>query len=304
MLAGIEKALQAGPVNKAEEEMTAIDTLLAGLFDYAGLYPPASLGMRSAANHFIEYGRGGHAWALGRFIVDLDRVDELRSIAGGSFNEFRPSVIATESAVWDNLASQIHNGNRIDALEIKCSRAEDVERIAAHIPRQLVTYFEVSMDADGQAALKPIAALGARAKIRMGGVVAEAFPSIPDIVQMLKALADLRLAFKATAGLHHPLRSRRPLTYQPQGPTGIMHGFVNLCCAAALLYFGGNTADAAGLLDEQDSSAWRITQDAIQWHDRSWTVGQLAEVRNQFLISIGSCSFEEPIHDLESLGWL
>ena len=138
----------------------------------------------------------------------------------------------------------------------------------------------------------------------MGGVVAESFPSVPEVVQMLQALADLRLTFKATAGLHHPLRSRRPLTYQPQSPTGIMHGFVNVCCAASLVYAAGEAGDAAALLEDEDPSAWRVTSDAIQWRDRSFAVDQLADVRKQFLISIGSCSFEEPVRDLQSLGWL
>lgn len=284
--------------------MTAIETLLTGLLDYAGLYPPASLGIRSAANNYIEYSRGPHAWALGRFIVNLDRVDELRSIAGESFNEFRLSVIVTENADWDSVTAQISRGARIDTLEIKYSRAEDVKRIVAQIPQGLVTYFEVGMDAGGRAALKSIADVGARAKIRMGGVVVEAFPSVPNVVQMLQELAGLRLPFKATAGLHHPLRSRRPLTYQPQSPSGIMHGFVNLCCAATLASAGGEAGDVAALLEDQDPSAWRETSDSIQWRDLSWTVNQLAGLRNQFLTSIGSCSFEEPIRDLESLGWL
>lgn len=284
--------------------MTAIETLLTGLFDYAGLYPPASLGIRSAANNYVEYSRGPHASALGRFIVNLDRIDELRSIACDSFNDFRLSVIATENADWESLAAQIRSGARIDAVEIKCSHAEDVERIGSYIPRSVVTFFEVSTDAGGRAALKSIAAAGARAKTRMGGVVAEALPPVADVAEMLQALAGLRLPFKATAGLHHPLRSRRPLTYQPQSPTAIMHGFLNVCSAAALVYFGGEARDAAALLDEQDSSAWRVTPDALHWRDRSWTVDQLAEMRKQFLVSIGSCSFEEPIRDLESLGWL
>ncbi len=240
---------------------------------------------------------------MGRFIVNLDRVDELRSIAGDSFNQFRLSVIATESSDWEGLATQIRSGAPIETLEIKCSHAEDVERIASHIPRNVVTYFEVGMDAGGLAALKSIAAVGARAKIRMGGVVAESFPSVRDVAQMLQELAEVRLPFKATAGLHHPMRSRRPLTYQPQSPTGIMHGFVNVCCAAALVYAGGEASDAAALLEDQDPSAWRVTS-AIQWRDRSFAVDQLAEVRTQFLISIGSCSFDEPIRDLQSLGWL
>ena len=79
----------------------------------------------------------------------------------------------------------------------------------------------------------------------MGGIVAEAIPSITDVTQTLRTLATIRLPFKATAGLHHPLRSTQPLTYRPQSPTGLMHGFVNLSAAAALLYFGGSVEEAA-----------------------------------------------------------
>jgi len=65
--------------------MTAIETLLAGLIDYAGLYPPASLDMRTAARNYVSYQNGPHAFALGRFIVDIARTDELRGFAGDAF---------------------------------------------------------------------------------------------------------------------------------------------------------------------------------------------------------------------------
>jgi hypothetical protein len=303
VLAGIEEALQAERANQ-EEEMTAIETLLAGLFDYAGLYPPASLSMLSAANNYLEYSRGKHAGALGRFIVNADRIEELRSIAGDSFGRFRLSVIAPEGMDRAALASLMESGARIDAVEIKCSGAEDAKRIAAQMATGTSTFVEVGMDAAGLEALKAIANTGRRAKIRMGGVVPDAIPSIFEVVQMLKALVEHQLPFKATAGLHHPVRSRRALTYKEQSPQGIMHGFTNVACTAALLYFGGGAVEAEALMAEQDPSAWRVSAEAIQRHDRSWTVGQLKEMRSQFLISIGSCSFEEPIHDLESLGWL
>ena len=283
--------------------MNAMDALLAGLFDYAGLYPPASLSMRSAANNYLEYSRRAHATALGRFIVNFDRLDELRSIAGDSFRRFRLSAIVAENSDWERLAAEIREGAPIDTVEIKCSAA-DMERIARQIPPEVTAFFEVGMDDAGRDALKVISGAGAHAKIRMGGVVAEAFPASSAVLRMLQAMAELRLSFKATAGLHHPVRSRRPLTYQPQSPQGTMHGFVNLGCAAALIYFGGEGSEAEELLEEQDASAWRVTTDAIRWRDRSWTAGQIAEVRSKFLLSIGSCSFEEPIHDLESLRWL
>jgi hypothetical protein len=278
--------------------------LLAGLFDYAGLYPPASLSMRSAANNYLEYSSGRHVAALGRFIVNLDRIDELRSIAGDSFGRFRLSVVATENADWDKLVAQVRDGAPIGAVEIKCGSAAEIERIGRAIPRDLTGFFEIGMDEAGRDLLKTVVAAGARAKIRMGGVVADAFPSSSVVAQMLQALAELRVPFKATAGLHHPVRSRRPFTYQPQSPQGVMHGFVNLCCAAALMYFGGDRKEAEAVLEEQDPSAWRIKPDAIHWRDRRWNADQVSEMRSRFLFSIGSCSFEEPIRDLESLGWL
>lgn len=283
--------------------MSAIQNVLAGLFDYAGLYPPASLSMRSAANNYVEYSGGKHALGLGRFIVNLDRVEELRSAAGDAFGRFRLSVIATEDADREKLFAEIRDGAPIQTVEIKCGAAE-IERIAHRIPRELKTYFEIGMNDTGRAALKTIAAAGGRAKIRMGGVTAEAFPAASDVAQMLGAMAELHLPFKGTAGLHHPVRSRRPLTYQAQSPQGMMHGFVNLCCAATLIYFGGDCVAAQALLEEQDPSAWRMSPDLIEWRDRSWSANQISEMRSGFLISIGSCSFEEPIRDLESLGWL
>jgi hypothetical protein len=301
MLAGIEEALQAERIDTDEEEMTAIEALLTGLFDYAGLYPPASLDLATAVRNYTDYRRGERAWALGRFIVNLDRIDELRTIAGSAIDDWSLSVIATRDSDWDGLAGLIRSGVRIDAVEIKCRGTECMERVIRSIPE---TYFEVSSDAAGRDALKSVTKAGARAKLRMGGVVADAFPPTEEVAPTLKALAEIGLPFKATAGLHHPLRGARRLTYQQESPTGTMHGFVNLSCAAAVIYFDGETSDAIAVLSEQDPSSFGITSTAIQWRERSWTVDQLAEVRRRFLISIGSCSFEEPIQDLERLKWL
>ena len=82
MLAGIEETVHAREPLEVNDGTTAIETLLAGLIDYAGLYPPASLDMRAAVENYRQYRGGKHAFALGRFIVDIDRVDELRAAAG------------------------------------------------------------------------------------------------------------------------------------------------------------------------------------------------------------------------------
>jgi hypothetical protein len=57
------------------------------------------------------------------------------------------------------------------------------------------------------------------------------------------------------------------------------------------------------ILEEPDAGAWTLSQDVLSWRSRRWTSDQLSEARKRF-VSFGSCSFEEPIRDLEAMGWL
>lgn len=282
--------------------MTAVDTLLAGLFDYAGLYPPASLDMQTAVRNYLRYAQSAHRGALGRFVVSADRVGEVRSAAGQSFSEMKLSLLVAAEANLGSMSELLAEPGRV-ALECKASQASDVERICAQVPVHTECYFEIPMVAD-EKLLDAIKVRGARAKLRMGGVVADAFPQAQAIAVILQALAERHLAFKATAGLHHPIRSRHPFTYASDSAAGMMHGFLNLAFAATLLHFGGTAGEALHVLEEEDPSAWRVLPDAIQCRAFRWSVDQLRAVREQFFISIGSCSFEEPIRDLELLGWL
>jgi hypothetical protein len=282
-------------------QVSAIESLLAGLVDYAGLYPPAGLDMRSAVENYLTYKRGKHAYALGRFIVDVHRVDELRAVATDALRNMRLSVIVSAPSAVDLVSAFIDEGVPIEAVELKAASTAEMQRLAA--APKIETYIEIPMGATSSALLEIFAAAGAGVKLRMGGVVAEAFPPAAAVAEMLGALHRHGLAFKATAGLHHPLRARHPVTYAPDSPTGTMHGFINLVCAAALVHFGGNIGEAATILEEQDPGAWHLTPDAITWRSHTWSAEHIAEVRKQF-VAFGSCSFEEPTGELEKLGWL
>src|SRR5579859_5570902 len=298
MLARIEEAVYA----RKSFEVSAIETLLAGLIDYAGLYPPASLDMRSAVENYRAYRSGKHAFALGRFIVDINRMDDLLA-AAGDIREFRLSVIVSQPGDRDCLAKLIQQGVPIEAIEMKAGSRADVERISLSLPQGVETYFEVPVEPIQPDVLCAISATGGRVKLRMGGVIPEAFPSTRAVARALVAYARAGLAFKATAGLHHPLRSTHRLTYLPESPTGLMHGFVNLMCAAAWIYSDRDAGEAEPILDEQDLEAWILAPTEIAWRSHRWTVDRLSEARKKF-VSFGSCSFEDPIRDLEALGWL
>lgn len=284
--------------------MSAIDILLTDLFDYAGLYPPAGLDMHAAVRNYLKYSRGSHARALGRFVVDVDRFSELSEAAGDSLRGIRLSLIATPETDWSRLPRLLSDGYQIEAIEIKSAAPAEIERIAKRIPASLILYVEVPLPAQSEELLKVAAAVGARIKVRMGGITTEAIPATQTVADMLKALAVRRISFKATAGLHHPLRARHPLTDEPGSPVGMMHGFVNLACASALVHFGGEAEEARRLLDEEDREAWRIMNDSIALGSYHWSAAQLSTVRSEFMISFGSCSLVEPIRDLEALEWL
>jgi hypothetical protein len=92
--------------------------------------------------------------------------------------------------------------------------------------------------------------------------------------------------FKATAGLHQALRRDGE------------HGFLNLLAAAV---FPGEEEDA---LAERDPAAFALTRDELSWRGRVAGTAELARARSERLHSIGSCSFFEPMEELEQLGVL
>jgi len=254
----------------------ALRVLLEGLIDYAGLFPPAALTMQEAVRNYARYRDGEYAWALGRFVLPQERVGEVPS-------DFPLSVLGID----------VSPAGTTSTFEVKATSADDVARIAA-VAAGHVVYVEIA-----DLALVPLLARhGLRAKIRTGGIAAEAFPPIDDIAAFLRACRAAGVAFKATAGLHHPLRCVRPLTYAADAPTGTMHGFLNVFLAAAMI------EDAEGILREDDPQAFRFEDDGVSWRDRHVGIEALRMTRRTFALSFGSCSFEEPIDDLRALGWL
>lgn len=284
--------------------MNAIDNLLSGLIDYAGLYPPAGLDIQTAVRNYLAYRKEIHAAFLGRFIVDWRRLSELREIAGGSLADLPLSVIASSSEDLSNIAQLRKDGFHIESIEVKPDGLDEIGLKTVWVRPEATVYFEVPMMPLDVEVLTFIRMVNARVKIRTGGVTAAAVPSSEVVAAMLTAMAGRDLEFKATAGLHHPIRGCHPFTSKPDSETGIMHGFLNLFLAATDVYFGGTEDRAQQILNEQDAEAFRMTADTIGWRSLQWSAEQVRTVRREFAISFGSCSFVEPIQGLESMGWL
>ena len=281
--------------------MTAMDCMLEGLFDYAGLYPPASVDMRTAVRSYLRSRHSTESKVLGRFVVDIARVEEMRAEAGDAMADLPVSLIVGAGGDTDRIGQLRSEGVRIEALEWKAGAAglHDSERAMTAVERY-VELPAARLDSNLVEALKRS---GLRVKLRSGGLEAGAFPSVEEMARALVLLAEHKIQFKVTAGLHHPLRGEYRLTYASDSLVAPMHGFVNVVCAAALAYGGGGVEEVASVLAERDAGAWRVGPNEIVCGSIAWSADEIREVRQEFLTSIGSCSFVEPLQGLEALGW-
>jgi hypothetical protein len=80
-----------------------------------------------------------------------------------------------------------------------------------------------------------------------------------------------------------------------------MYGFLNVFIAAALVYAGESEDNALAVLQEEDPVAFSFSDDAIAWRDKRVDAEQIRASRADFAISFGSCSFREPVDEIESL---
>ena len=133
-------------------------------------------------------------------------------------------------------------------------------------------------------------------KLRTGGLEAAAFPSADELAAVIHLCAMKRVAWKATAGLHHPL----PQSSRYVGAT--MHGFLDLLVATTLACVRDlDVATLSRILAEQDAMQFVFDDDGLRWRDDSASVSQIAEARKRF-VSFGSCSFNEPRMELAEIG--
>ncbi len=324
-------------------ETRTLRALLDGLIDYAGLFPPAGLSMADAVARYADYRDRPHAWMLGRFVVPCGRLTELEHAAASFATRERPWPLATLAGA--DLSADLEaltrfraahegagglggprsaNSGRfvVASLDVKIAGAADVERVSAVLPRDVDLWLEVTPlpargpapepDPDLAATLEAIQRAGHGAKLRTGGVVPELIPSAATVACFLVAALRAGVRSKATAGLHHPVRSRQALTYEADSPRAVMHGFLNVFLAAALgrarLAQGASAEDVEAalvdLLEEEDPRAFVFTDDEWRWREYRLDRAALTEGRQAAAVSFGSCSFEEPLTDLAALGWL
>ena len=272
--------------------MRSIEAFLQRLIDYAGLFPPASLDMTAAAENYRRNLAQRHSWMLGRFVVPFaasrdDIADKNLSILATPEELIQPKSPPPAESVF----------------EVKVRDASQIADVRKALPIQTI-YIEAVGGKWSPGFFDAIAEAKARAKIRTGGITAADFPSAHDIATFAANCKRVSVPWKATAGLHHPFRGVHRLTYEPDSASAPMHGFVNVFLAAALIHSGGDGSAAIDLLNEEDPAAFAFDDGGVTWREFRLSTDQIKAARERFAISFGSCSFAEPVSDLQKFGLL
>ena len=139
-------------------------------------------------------------------------------------------------------------------------------------------------------------------KLRCGGLAPADVPSLEQVAFVIEAARQARVPLKATAGLHHPLRG---MDHTGTGKEAVpMHGFLNVFGAAVLGHARRlGAADLLPILESRDPADF-VFDDAFSWQHHRASAEEVDVARGEAATSYGSCSFAEPLEDLEALGFL
>ncbi len=235
---------------------------------------------------------------------------------------------AGDSAGFEAAIRQIEQFNRqhheprngkaiVDAIEVKADTIDQVQEIATRLPKDLVAFLEIPHQDDPRSLVESIAQQGSsgenaatgqgklRAKIRTGGVTADLIPSPEEAARFIAVCAEQKVGFKATAGLHHPLRSEFPLTYEAHSPRATMHGFLNVFAAAVVAFsLDVTTEQLAAIIASETATELSLAGPRMRVGQFEISAEQIAVARQQGIESFGSCSFDEPTKEIEALGFL
>ena len=256
-------------VNTAAATSTdARRALLARLIDHAPLFPPARLPLPEALAAHRRARESPEAWMLGRFVCPASRLAE---VAG----EPLQLAVVLDGAWGDTTA--LEGDGRVEAVEARL--AGDPAALVGAAPE---VYVELPLDGELERRIETLAGLGLRAKVRCGG---ERVPASEELARFVRLCRESGVPFKATAGLHHALRSSE------------QHGFLNLLAAAV---FGGERE----ALEDDDPTAFAVERERFAWRGREADSDEVARVRRELFVGFGSCDFSEPVEELEALAIL
>src|SRR5215472_10200997 len=298
----------------------SLRALLNQAIDYAGMFPPCALALEPALRNQANYVCSPEAWMLNGLVLPVEQFEPAKQFVS-EFDHQHPLRVAvlgpkTTSAnafrgKLEYATTAIRSFSKYDVDLLSVSHVEmflpdDVGSASLEEADPVTGELPVFWEAPPERAEQTIALIASHNsdkdmakfgyKLRTGGVTTDAFPTSAQIARALVTAATHQLPIKFTAGLHHPIRQFRDEVKTK------MHGFLNVLGAAVLAAeHRWDTHQAAIMLEDENPDSFFFTEDFFGW--REWKIGiKRLQYRRKFVVSFGSCSFDEPREDLHALG--
>jgi hypothetical protein len=266
------------------------------LIDDAALFPPGNAPMEAAVTAHLALRTGPLSDLVGPFLCPASRIPELRAALPADRSVDVGVIVDTGVDSVTEAVAAAHADDRLRTVmlevpvpvgsDLAAGAARVVEQVEQHVP-EVRLHVELPRSVGWRDALDVLEGAGRGAKFRTGGLTPELFPSDAELAAFVLACQERAVPFKCTAGLHHAVRYTDP-------DTGFRHhGVLNILVATARAVTGAPVEQALAE-DRPDTLAAEAA--AI---DAATTASTRA-----LFVSYGSCSVDEPVADLRTLGLL
>lgn len=317
----------------------SVNAFLHRLIDYAGMFPPANLNLNDAFGEYTEYIQCPDEWMLNRFILPVSKIKDLTDtdeyikavpqdfkikfsllLSGGNTAAEFTKNLKSDFPLADTLNEKSGGLMIADNFEVKIPAEvmqaadfrpaekfiREISRLVnEHSGEQAKIFFESFNSADFEKVYEYAAGAIAESnsvynnagfKLRTGGVTEDAFPSIGQVSYAVYINNKNKVPFKATAGLHHPVRHFNSTVKTK------MHGFLNIFGAGILAHINSlSPAEITEIISEENPDSFRFTENGFKFRSLNAGTEEIEKARNEFAVSYGSCSFDEPREDLRNL---
>lgn len=302
--------------DKLPSVKSLLGQLLDGMIDYAGLFPPAHLGLDEAFAEFCGLPED-RAWLVDLFICPSNKLAELDALVRRKGMEsLAVSVIGNPIDQPDKAMASIERDlQRMEgcanlefgAYEIKINHHDEgsIKRAIKSLDRSGIgdlvedTYVEFAWNSTLEDCMHDLAAINPNfgAKARTGGLTADLFPSHADLAHFIHTAVSIEIPFKMTAGLHEPLR------YLDTELDVYRHGFLNVALASAFALSADlSTMEVEEVLNVTDAADFEFGEDQLACLGHVLKADDVALFQDWFG-GFGSCSVDEPVAGLKKLGY-
>lgn len=232
-----------------------VPPLLTRLVDDAVLFTLPSASMADAVRKHLAARGKAYAGMAGCLLCPTSRLSELIT----QLRKRPPARPVALSLVANTglgglpkaIAFALDNGSLVDVRMVEVAAPSDVDSnwlvaLAEFVPDDVMRVVEPRRGRpDWLAGVRRVAEAGCWPKLRCGGKSAESFPSVDEVAEFLAIATSTGRSFKATGGLHHPVR-------QHDEVTGLTHhGLLNVLVGVARAVSGAGIHDALHCTDGQ-----------------------------------------------------